>query len=120
MAKDTEDKEALERLLRRDAPSGLTLDLNISAPRPVVAPFLIRFLIDEAGARFDTCAADSEAGLDRILEAAEEAGVIGGVDCLLALGTPSTRWGEAAASGINALAAIGPVSYTHLTLPTKA
>ncbi|MYA89736.1 MAG: OmpA family protein [Boseongicola sp. SB0662_bin_57] len=111
VAKDADDKRRLERLLRRDAPAGLELALSISAPRPVVAPFTLRFLIDD-GARFDACAADSEAARDAILEAAQGAGLGDGATCTLALGTPSTRWGEAAVAGIAAVAELGGGTFT--------
>ena len=112
VAKDTDDKRRLERLLRRDAPAGLELALSISAPRPVVAPFTLRFLIDGNGARFDACAADSEAARAAILEAAGSAGLGDGATCVLALGTPSTRWGEAAVAGIVAVAELGGGTFT--------
>ena len=112
VAKDADDKLRLERLLRRDAPAGLELALSISAPRPVVAPFTLRFLIDSDGARFDACAADSEAARDAILEAAQSAGLGDGATCILALGTPSTRWGEAAVAGIVAVAELGGGTFT--------
>ena len=112
VAKDADDKLRLERLLRRDAPAGLELALSISAPRPVVAPFTLRFLIDGNGARFDACAADSEVARDTILEAARSAGLDDDMACTLALGTPSTRWGEAAAAGIVAVADLGGGTFT--------
>ena len=112
VAEDADDKRRLERLLRRDAPAGLELSLSISAPRPVVAPFTLRFLIDSSGARFDACAADSEAARDTILEAARNAGLGEDTACILALGTPSTRWGEAAVAGIVAVAELGGGTFT--------
>lgn len=112
VAKDPDDKRRLERSLNRDAPSGLRLQLNISAPRPVVAPFTLRFLIDEGGARFDACAADSEAARDAILASAIGAGATSAVSCTLGLGTPSTRWGEAAVAGIEAVAELGEGTLT--------
>ncbi|MDE0520650.1 MAG: OmpA family protein [Boseongicola sp.] len=112
VAKDADDRQRLERLLRRDAPAGLELALSISAPRPVVAPFTLRFLIDGNGARFDACAADSEVARDTILEAARSAGLEDGTACILALGTPSTRWGEAAVAGIVAVAELGGGTFT--------
>lgn len=112
VAIDTDDKLALERRLNRDAPPGLILALKISAPRPVVAPFTLRFLIDGQGARFDACAAASENGRTSILEAARTAGLNEDVDCVLALGTPTTRWGEAAVAGITALSSIGAGTLT--------
>ena len=112
VARTPEDKTRLERQLHREAPAGLNLVLDISAPRPVVAPFTLRFLIDEAGARFDACTANSEEGRAAILAAATEAGLTDPVDCVLGLGTPSTRWSEAAVAGIRAVAALGSGTLT--------
>ncbi len=112
VAKDADDKRRLERMLRRSAPAGLELSLSISVPRPVVAPFTLRFLIDGDGARFDACAADSEAGRHAILEAARSAGLGDDTACILALGAPTTRWGEAAVAGIAAVAELGGGTFT--------
>lgn len=112
VAKDLEDKRRIERALNRDAPPGIALALNISAPRPVITPFTLRFLIDEHGARFDACSADTEAARDSILAAAIEAGVTGNAACTLGLGTPSTEWGDVAARAIRALAAMGRGTLT--------
>ncbi len=112
VARTPEDKTKLERQLNREAPAGLDLVLHISAPRPVVAPYTLRFLIDEAGARFDACTANSEEGRNAILAAAAEAGLSGTVDCVLGLGTPSTRWSEAAVAGIRAVQTLGSGTLT--------
>ncbi len=112
VSESAEDKRRLERQLNRDAPAGLVLNLNISAPRPVVAPFTLRFLIDDNGARFDACTADSDVARTAILTAAAEAGMSRQTDCVLGLGTPSTRWGEAAVAGIRALGELGAGSLT--------
>jgi OOP family OmpA-OmpF porin len=106
VAKNLADKRRIERQLNRRAPAGLALDLNITAPRPVIAPFTLRFLKDDSGARFDACSADTEAGRAAILAAAVEAGAEGDTPCVLGLGTPSTRWSEAAVAGIRALGAL--------------
>ena len=47
-----EAKTALEKELNRVAPPGLRISVSIAAPRPVITPFTLRFLIDENGARF--------------------------------------------------------------------
>ena len=52
-AADLEDKRRIERQLNNDAPSGVALALNISAPRPVIAPFTLRLVMDENSTRFD-------------------------------------------------------------------
>ena len=112
VAKDGEDKQKLERELNRNAPSNLRLSLSITAPRPVVAPFTLRFVKDEAGARFDACTADSFSARRDIIRAAIDAGAIGETECVLGLGTPSTRWGEAAVAAIDALAEFDAGSVT--------
>lgn len=112
VAEDEDDKRRLERRLRRDAPNNLRLALSIAAPRPVVAPFTLRFVMDEEGPHFDACSADSFDARRTITRAATEAGMLAPADCMLGLGTPSTRWGEAAAASIMALAQIGAGSVT--------
>ncbi len=106
VAASQDDKERLEQRLERNKPNGVRLSLNITAPRPVVAPFTLRAVIDENGRRFDACTADSEPALGRIRKAANDAGITGGSSCILGLGTPSTQWGEASAAALNALAAL--------------
>ncbi|MRX49098.1 OmpA family protein [Paracoccus sp. S-4012] len=106
-----EEKARLEGALTSRAPEGVVLDLDISAPRPVISPFALRFVMDEAGARFDACAADTEAARDRILAAARQAGATAS-DCALGLGAPSPRWADAASAAISALAALGEGSVT--------
>ena len=106
-AENAEDKRRIERELNRSAPSGVALDLNITAPRPVISPFTIRFLIDGNGARFDACSADTEASREAILAAAIDAGLTGSATCQIGLGTPSTRWTEAAVASIEAIQEIG-------------
>ncbi|MEM6387043.1 MAG: OmpA family protein [Pseudomonadota bacterium] len=107
-----EDRQKLERRLQRTTPTGVTVSSEITAPRPVVAPFIIRAVLDETGGRFDACTADSENARARILRVAEEAGLTGGAACILGLGTPSTSWGDAAVASIEALAQIGGGTVT--------
>lgn len=111
-ASSPEEKARLETELSRLAPLSLSLALDISAPRPVISPFTLRFLIDDEGARFDACAAGTPEGRDRILRAAVAAGLSGKATCPLGLGSPSPRWAEAVATGIAALAEIGGGSLT--------
>ena len=111
-AVDVNAKRRIERELNRDAPTGVALDLNITAPRPVIAPFTLRFLKTDEFTRFDACSADTEEARDVILAAAIAAGLSGPTSCPLGLGTPSTQWGEAAAASIRALDAIGKGTVT--------
>ncbi|MFN3147694.1 MAG: OmpA family protein [Paracoccaceae bacterium] len=111
IAESRDQRQSWEDSLRAAAPEAVTLTLDISAPRPVITPFTLRFLIDEAGPRFDACSAYSEEGRARILAAAEAAG-LAGARCTLGLGTPSPRWAEAAAASIAALSQLGQGSVT--------
>lgn len=107
LADSAADKRRLEDTLRRMRPLNVTLTTDISAPRPVIAPFTLRFLIDDQGARFDACSADSDATRTRILDAGTAAGLPEGADCTLGLGAPGAEWGDGAVLAISAVAALG-------------
>ena len=102
----------VESELARRVPDGVRLTLNVTAPRPVISPFTIRFTIDERGPRFDACSADNEAERETILAAARAAGAEGKLDCRLGLGVPTRSWGAAVSRGIAALADIGGGTIT--------
>lgn len=106
------EKSALQAELSRMTPAGVDLALDISAPRPVITPFTLRFLIDDDGARFDSCSADTDAAARRILAAAEAAGLEDEARCTVGMGVPSPRWAEAAEASIQALAKLGEGSVT--------
>lgn len=112
LAESRDEKGRLETELNRLRPDGVTLEADISAPRPVIAPFTTRFLIDGQGARFDACAADNKAGQERILRAAIRAGAKGQIGCTLALGAPSPDWADAVVASIGAVAALGQGTVT--------
>ncbi|PPB81066.1 OOP family OmpA-OmpF porin [Albidovulum inexpectatum] len=106
------EKARIEAELARRKPAGLRLVMDISAPRPVIAPFTLRFVMDDKGARFDACAADSESARDRILAAASQAGAEGKLTCTIGLGVPTPEWADAVSMAIRALARLGSGSVT--------
>ena len=106
------EKRTLESELARMRPEGLPVTIDISAPRPVITPFTLRFVMDAEGARFDACSADTESARSRILAAAIAAGMEGKGSCTIGLGVPSPRWAEAAEAAITAVAAIGNATVT--------
>ncbi len=106
------EKRRLESELRAIAPPGVELVLDISAPRPVITPFTMRFIIDDEGARFDSCSADTERGRNQILAAATTAGLTGRPLCTIGLGTPTPRWAEGVVRAIRAVAELGSASVT--------
>ena len=105
-------KRDLERRLRDLAPEGVRLVLDISAPRPVITPFTLRFVVDGEGARFDSCSADTDRTQRQILAAAAKAGVTGTPACTIGLGAPTPRWAEAVGQAIAAVAELGSGSVT--------
>ncbi len=110
---DSEDeKRKLETALRAIAPKGVQLVLEISAPRPVITPFTMRFVVDAEGARFDSCSADTDRARAQILRAATTAGVEGASVCQIGLGTPTPRWAEAVSLALRAVTELGSGSIT--------
>jgi OOP family OmpA-OmpF porin len=105
-------KRRFENELRAIAPAGVQLVLDISAPRPVITPFTLRFVVDAEGARFDSCSADTERARSQILSAATTAGLSGRPLCTIGLGTPTPRWAEAVSLAIRAVAELGSASVT--------
>ncbi|KAA9010564.1 OmpA family protein [Histidinibacterium aquaticum] len=112
MTDSPEAKRRLESQLVQRRPDPVRLALDVSAPRPVITPFITRFVIDEDGARFEACAADSEETSRRISRAAREAGFEGSIVCPVGLGVPSRTWGEAVAQGIAAVGELGGGTVT--------
>lgn len=103
----------LEEKLIRLAPGAISLVLDLHAPRPVITPFTLRFLIDgEDGPRFDACSADSEKARTRILTSAGKVGVDTDSDCTIGLGVPSPRWADAVEIAISGVAELGGGSVT--------
>lgn len=105
-------KRRFEAELTKLKPEGLKVEIMISAPRPVLTPFTLRFLKDAQGARFDACSADTDQARDRILKAASAVGVQGGAICTVGLGVPSPTWAQAAEAGIKAVNDLGAGSIT--------
>ncbi|MEP2641824.1 OmpA family protein [Roseobacter sp.] len=109
---DIAAKTALEAALIHDAPPDLQLTLDITAPRPVITPFTLRFVMNDAGPHFDACSADTEAAQQRIVAAAQAAGLDAPNACTIGMGVPSPYWAQAVETGIKALAELGAGSVT--------
>ena len=107
-----EDKARLEAQLSRAIPEDLQVELSISAPRPVIAPYTTRFILDDDGPRFDACVADTAQALERIERAAEKLGQVSAEDCIEGLGAPSRRWSDAVVMGIDAVGRLGGGTIT--------
>ncbi len=113
IADSRRQRDALDRGLREEVPGGVKLALDIAAPRPVITPFTLRFIIGDKGARFDACSADSEEARARILSAARAAGLEGAAQCTIGMGVPTPSWARAVEAGIAALAELGRGAITY-------
>lgn len=98
--------------LGRSRPRDVIAALDIKAPRPAITPFTLRFAMEEAGARFDACSADTQEARDAILAAGRAAGATGRLDCTVGLGSPTPRWEAGVVSAIQALARLGSGTVT--------
>lgn len=105
-------KRKLEKSLTGSAPRGLRLGLDITAPRPVLTPFTLRFQKSGDDVQFDACSADTEDARAQIISAAQAAGLTGDVDCTIGLGVPSTNWADAAQMAIKAVDDLGGGTVT--------
>ncbi|GHC55928.1 OmpA family protein [Neogemmobacter tilapiae] len=105
-------KRRLEADLRDMKPEGVAVKIEITAPRPVLTPFTLRFVKDGEGARFDACSADTDRARERIITAGVLAGAEGTPGCTVGMGVPSPRWAEAAEAGIKAVNELGAGSVT--------
>ncbi|MBD3664456.1 OmpA family protein [Sulfitobacter sp. TSTF-M16] len=112
IADSTVAKTVMESTVRRNAPRGLRLNINIAAPRPVITPFTLRFELDEDGARFDACSADTVRARTQILQAAANAGASDDLRCTVGMGVPSPNWAKAVGQAIAAVADLGSGSVS--------
>lgn len=112
MTNSPEEKRKTEIALARSVPPDLRLALNISAPRPVVTPYRLRFIYADGTGQFDACTADTEQARSQILAAASALGLKNRPDCIIGLGVPSPKWGQAAVLAMNTLGELGGGSVT--------
>jgi OmpA-OmpF porin, OOP family len=106
------EKSKLEADLKKLVPGGLAVQIDISAPRPVLTPFTLRFVMDDKGGYFDACSADTDRARNRILAAARTIGSNDKTTCIIGLGVPTPRWAEAVEAGLTAIKAIGTGTIT--------
>lgn len=123
ISESTEQRAAFIDTLQRRMPSGVEIVLDISAPRPVITPFVFRAARDFDGIQLETCTADTEEAQERILTALAGANVGGISECDVGLGAPTSRWATAVEAGLTALGALNhggsfAISDADVTLVT--
>ena len=107
VTESTEEQSAVEQALLKAKPKSVILVMEISAPRPVIAPFRFRMRIDGDNIALQSCSSDTRAARDRILRAVREAGGKQKLACDIGLGVPTTEWDEAIVQSVQTLAALG-------------
>ncbi|MFO7919585.1 MAG: OmpA family protein [Nioella sp.] len=107
-----EERDSWIAFLEENQPSSVELVMDISAPRPVITPFILRYVTTPDGGRFEACSADTEESREAILAAAREAGLTGREFCRIGLGVPSPNWSRAARLAIAATARFENASVT--------
>lgn len=113
IAASEQEKRDFESALAAIHPDGIRVAVDVTAPRPVLTPFTLRFVKDEKGARFDACSADSEKARAQIQAAATTAGAeTDALTCTVGLGVPSPSWAKATVAGIAAVTAMGDATIT--------
>ncbi|MBL1436017.1 MAG: OmpA family protein [Rhodobacteraceae bacterium] len=97
-------QQGFEEMAENLRPEGVSLTIDISAPRPVISPYV--FSLDVAAPDAARCAAQDEVEATKIATKVER--LIGvSVMCDVGLGAPSTHWRDAVEQGLNALAGLG-------------
>ena len=107
-----EERDSWIAYLEDNRPSSVELVMDISAPRPVITPFTLRYVTTPEGGRFEACSADTEDSREAILAAARAAGLTGREFCRIGLGVPSPNWARAAELAIAATARFENASVT--------
>ncbi|MBF9032779.1 OmpA family protein [Rhodobacterales bacterium HKCCE2091] len=112
VSESPEERTAFLATLDRARPEGIEIVLDISAPRPVITPFTLRYVLGPDGGRFEACSADTIGTRARILTAARSASLTGDASCEIGLGIPSPRWSDAVELSLGALADLGQGTVT--------
>ena len=107
-----EERTRVEQTLLEEQPEGVRLEMNISAPRPVISPFTIRFELEEGVATLDGCSADTQITKQKIIRAAKAAGMVRPALCNIGLGVPTPDWARAIELSIAAVSDLGGGSLT--------
>ena len=103
VATTPEERREWQSFLEDNRPDGIDLAIDISAPRPVLTPFTLRYVVADGSARFEACSAGTVEDRARILAAARNAGLTGEAACVIGLGVPSPRWADAVELALDAM-----------------
>jgi len=97
------ERAGWQSFLEENRPDNIELVMDISAPRPVITPFTLRYVVADDAHRFEACSAGTVEDRARILAAAATAGLTGEATCVIGLGVPSPRWADAVEVALEAM-----------------
>lgn len=106
------EQQSLEQALASARPDSLKLELDISAPRPVISPFRFRLTIEDNEVTLVSCSADTAQTRTKIIQAVIAAGLTDKAQCEIGLGVPTTDWAPAVVQAVQSLSALGGGSVT--------
>lgn len=107
IADNDAERSALDARLRAGAPAGLTVEVDISTPRPVIAPFVFDYRLADGNGTLVACSAETDEAAAAIVASARAAGLSGDATCAVGLGAPSADWTNAVESGLKAVKELG-------------
>lgn len=107
VAESVIEKKQIEVALNRAKPDNILLVMNISSPRPVIAPFRFRMSIADDKVELTACSADTTATRTRILRSVVAAGLESQARCDIGLGVPTTDWAKAITQSVETLKELG-------------
>ncbi|MBL4751823.1 MAG: OmpA family protein [Amylibacter sp.] len=107
-----EEQQSLQKSLAMNKPEMLKLILDISAPRPVITPFLFRLKVLDGQGVLEACSADTSFAGAKITRALYRVKLNGKIPCQVGLGVPTTEWNTAVIHSIEAMQSIGSGTIT--------
>ncbi len=102
-----DELERVRSLLFTRTPDAVSLNLEVSAPRPLQVPFVFDLRMTDGDSRILACHAESEGDRDRILDEIAKHGSPTTGNCDLARGAPSDNWAGSVTAAIDLLASAG-------------
>lgn len=106
VVKSDAEKQLLQQELISLKPEGVMLSIDITAPRPIFAPYTLTFIATETETTL-MCYALTPEGESRIVAAAKRLGAPDSSACEIGLGAPTDNWAEVAVAGIEAVSNMG-------------
>ncbi len=106
VVKSDAEKQRLQRELQSLKPEGVILSIDITAPRPIFAPYTLTFTVSETDTTL-RCYALTPDGEERIVTAAKRLGAPDTSACEIGIGAPTESWSEVAVAGMDAVANMG-------------